>query len=211
MSTEATRLQPALALPLDDGEWTSRPLRRRYRSVDRFPAEGVASGCSIQLVGEKIMLRRLLTTAGVAGIVAFVVGGGAFAVASGSGSDGPVKTITVTEKSGPGHFVDLGKKGFSIGDEFTFNSVFWNTAQTTRVGSNHGYCVVLTKRLSHCVGTARLMGGTIEFAGNVAESSDFRIAVIGGTGPLKGAEGQVSIHNLNPDGSLSRDVIELIG
>ena len=32
------------------------------------------------------MLRRLLTTAGVAGIVAFVVGGGAFAVASSRGA-----------------------------------------------------------------------------------------------------------------------------
>jgi hypothetical protein len=158
------------------------------------------------------MLRRLLTTAGVAGIVAFVVGGGAFAVASGSGSDGPVKTITVIEKSGPGHFIDIGKKGPSIADEFTFNSVFWNTAQTERVGSNHGYCVALTNRLSHCVGTARLMGGTIDYASNVPNNaSDFRIAITGGTGPLKGAEGQVSIHNLNAGGSLSRDVIELTG
>jgi hypothetical protein len=157
------------------------------------------------------MLRKLLTTAGVAGIVAFVVGGGAFAAASSSGSDGPVKTFTLIEKSGPGHYIDLGKKGFSIGDEFTFNSVFWNTARTKRVGSNHGYCVVLTKRLSHCVGTARLKGGTIEFAGNTPDSSNFRIAVTGGTGALKGAEGQVTIHNLNSDGSLSRDVVQLIG
>jgi hypothetical protein len=158
------------------------------------------------------MLRRLLTTAGVAGIVAFVVGGGAFAVASSSGSDGPVKTITVIEKSGPGHFVDVGKRGFSIGDEFTINSVFWNTAQTARVGSNHGYCVVITQRLSHCVGTASLMVGTIEYSANLTgSSSDFRVAVTGGTGTLKGAEGQVTIHSLNSDGSLSRDVIELIG
>ena len=158
------------------------------------------------------MLRRLLTTAGVAGVVAFVVGGGAFAVASSSGSDGPVKTITVIEKSGPSHFVDVGKKGLSIGDEFTINSVFWNTAQTARVGSNHGYCTVITQRLSHCVGTATLMGGTIEYSANLTgTASDFRVAVNGGTGPFKGAEGQVTIHSLNSDGSVSRDVIELIG
>jgi hypothetical protein len=60
------------------------------------------------------MLRRLLTTAGVAGIVAFVVAGGALVVASSCGSDGPVKTITVIEQSRPGHFIDLGKKGFSM-------------------------------------------------------------------------------------------------
>ena len=56
------------------------------------------------------------------------------------------------------------------------------------------------------------MGGTLEYSANLTgSSSDFRVAVNGGTGPLKGAEGQVTIHNLNSDGSLSRDVIELIG
>jgi hypothetical protein len=159
------------------------------------------------------MLRRLLTTAGVAGVVAFVVGGGAFAVASSSsGTDGPARTITVIEKSGSQQFVDVGKHGFSTGDEFTFNSVFWNVGQTRRVGSNHGYCIVLKGELVHCVGSGRLAGGTIEFAGNVpGQKSDFRIAVTGGTGSFQGAEGQVVIHNLNNAGTLSRDVIELIG
>lgn len=159
------------------------------------------------------MFRRLLTTAGVAGVVAFVVGGGAFAVAStSSGADGPVQTITVIEKSGPQQYVDVGKPGFSIGDEFIINSVFWNADRTQRVGSNHGYCVSLSHQLVHCVGTARLAGGTFEFAGNVSgQGSDFRIAITGGIGSFEGAEGQVVIHSLNKNGSLSRDVIELIG
>jgi hypothetical protein len=118
----------------------------------------------------------------------------------------------VIEKSGSSHFVDVGKSGFSIGDEFTINSVFWNLGQTQRVGSNHGYCLVLKANLVHCVGTGRLPGGTFEFSGNISgEASDFRIAITGGTGSFKGAEGQAVIHNLNADGSLSRDVIELIG
>ena len=158
------------------------------------------------------MLHRLLTTAGVAAVVAFVVGGGAFAVASGTGgSDGPARTITVIEKSGSSHFVDVGKRGFSIGDEFTINSVFWNTARTERVGSNHGYCVFLGHNRAHCAGTARLAGGTIEYAGNTANTPRFRIAVTGGTGDFAGAEGQVHIKNLNKSGSLSRDVIQLVG
>jgi hypothetical protein len=157
------------------------------------------------------VFRRLLTTAGVAGVVAFVVGGGAYAVASGSGSDGPRRTITVIEKSGAGHFVDVGKRGFSIGDEFTFNSVFWNTDRTKRLGKNHGYCVVITRRLTHCAGTARLLGGTIEYAGNTPGDGDFKIAITGGTASMKGAEGQVTVHNLDSEGSVSRDVIELTG
>jgi hypothetical protein len=117
----------------------------------------------------------------------------------------------VIEKSGSSHYVDLTRRGFSIGDEFTFNSVFWNADQTQRVGANHGYCVVLTRRLSHCSGTARLMGGTLEFAGNSANASRFSIAITGGTGPFKGAEGQVTVENLNADGSLTRDTIQLVG
>src|SRR5439155_15305038 len=130
---------------------------------------------------------------------------------SGSGSaDDQAQSITVIEKTTSDHFVDVGKPGFSIGDEFFFNSVFWNADQTQRVGVNHGYCVLLSTRLAHCAGTARLMGGTIEYAGNINPSaSDLRIAITGGTGTLKHAEGQILIHNLNAEGTLSRDVIQL--
>jgi hypothetical protein len=94
-------------------------------------------------------------------------------------------------------------------DRLTLEQQAW---ALRKMGSNHGYCLVITQRLSHCVGTARLMGGTIEYSANLTgSSSDFRVAVNGGTGAFKGAEGQVTIHNLNSDGSLSRDVIDLIG
>jgi len=157
------------------------------------------------------MFHRLLTTAGVAAVVAFVVGGGAYAVASGGSSDGPVKTITVIEKSGNGQYIDLGKRGFSAGDEFIIRSTFWNLARTERVGSNHGYCVVLGKNLAQCNGTAKLDGGTISYAGTTGNTSTFKIAITGGTRALKGAEGQVTIHNLDASGNVSRDVIELTG
>lgn len=157
------------------------------------------------------MFHRLLTTAGVAAVVAFVVGGGAFAVASSSGSDGPQRTITVIEKSGNGQYIDLGQKGFSVGDEFIIRSTFWNLDRTTRVGSNHGYCVVVSQALAQCSGTASLMGGTIAYAGTSPNKPTFTIAITGGTGALESAEGQVTIHNLDANGNVSRDVIQLTG
>jgi len=158
------------------------------------------------------MVHRLLTTAGVAAIVAFVVGGGAFAVASSSGgSDGPVRTITVIEKSSNGAYIDLGKKGFSVGDEFIIRSTFWNTARTHRVGSNHGYCVVVGADKAQCTGTARLMGGSLSYSGISGSGAVFTIAITGGTGALESAEGQVTVHNLDANGNVSRDVIELTG
>jgi hypothetical protein len=158
------------------------------------------------------MFHRLFTTAGVAAVVAFVVGGGAFAVASNSGgSDGPMRTITVIEKSSNGGYVDLGKKGFSVGDEFIIRSTFWNTDRTQRIGSNRGYCVILSAAKSHCIGSARLMGGSVAYSGVLGDSSVNTIAITGGTGALESAEGQVTVHNLDPNGNVSRDVIELTG
>ena len=98
------------------------------------------------------------------------------------------------------------------GDEFFFASQFWNTARTHKVGSNRGFCVFETQTVAHCVGTARLAGGRLEFAGETTfTGADSIIAITGGTGAFDGAEGHVSIHNLNSEGTLSRDVIVLLG
>ena len=64
----------------------------------------------------------------------------------------------------------------------------------------------------HCVGTARLDGGTIEYAfDDNMNSGTPTPAITGGTGTFDGAEGHVTIHNLNSAGTLSRDVIVLLG
>jgi hypothetical protein len=153
------------------------------------------------------MLRKLLLTAGVGALVAIAIGGASFASASGGG-----RTIVVIEKTTSGKFVDLGKRGDSVGDEFFFGSVFWNTARTHKVGSNHGYCVLETKTLLHCVGTAHLNGGTIEYAFQGDSSPNPPTpAITGGTGAFESAGGHVDIHNLNADGSVSRDVIHITG
>ena len=156
------------------------------------------------------MLRKLLMTAGVGALVAMAIGGASFASASGDKSGGV--TIVVIEKTTSQHFLDLGKPGPTPGDMFFFASQFWNTAQTHKVGSNRGHCVFESRSVAHCVGTARLLGGTAEFAGETtATGSDSIIAITGGTGTLDGAEGHVRVHNLNSEGTLSRDTIVLLG
>ena len=151
------------------------------------------------------MLRKVLLTAGVGALVAIAIGGASFASASGGG-----RTIVVIEKTTSNKFLDLGKRGPSVGDEFFFGSAFWNTARTRRVGSNHGYCVLESKTLLHCVGTAHVNGGTLEYAfqGNTS-STPPTPAITGGTGAFEGAGGHVDITNLNPDGSVTRDVIHV--
>lgn len=157
------------------------------------------------------MLRKLLTTAGVGALVAMAIGGASFASASGDESGG--RTIVVIEKTTSQHVLDLGKAGPSPGDMFFFASQFWNTAQTHKVGSLRGHCVIESQVALHCVGTAHLLGGTLELAGEATftGSSDSVIAITGGTGTLDGAEGHVTVHNLNSEGTLSRDTIVLLG
>ena len=145
-------------------------------------------------------------------VVAIAIGGASFASASNNGGG---RTIVVIEKTTSQHFLDLGTPGPSAGDEFVFASQFWNTDQTRQVGSNRGYCVLESGRSgaqpAHCVGTARLDGGTLEFAGqtSTAQQQNQTIAITGGTGAFDGAEGHVTIHNLNAEGTLSRDTIVL--
>jgi hypothetical protein len=156
------------------------------------------------------MVPKLLMTAGVGALVAMAIGGASFASASGDKSGGV--TIVVIEKTTSQRFVDLGKAGPSPGDMFFFASQFWNASQTDKVGTNRGHCVLELQSVAHCVGTARLLGGRLEFAGETTTTgSDSIIAITGGTGTLDGAEGHVTIHNLNNEGTLSRDRIVLLG
>ena len=155
------------------------------------------------------MVRKLLMTAGVGALVAMAIGGASFASASGEGGG---RTIVVIEKTTSQRFVDFRQAGPTAGDEFFFASQFWNQSRTHKIGSNHGYCVVELQAVLHCVGTARLDGGTLEYAFDDAMTPNTPTpAITGGTGAFDGAEGHVTIHNLNPAGTLSRDVIVLLG
>src|SRR5207342_291429 len=165
------------------GEGSSVDDARPFGSIDEL--EGV------------LMLRKLLMTAGMGALVAMAIGGASFASASGGGEGGG-RTIVVIEKTTSQKFLDLGKPGPTAGDEFFFASQFWNTARTHKVGSNRGFCAFETQTAAHCVGTAQLAGGTLEFAGEATiTGADSVIAITGGTGAFDGAEGHVSIHNLN--------------
>jgi hypothetical protein len=156
------------------------------------------------------MLRKCLMTAGVGALVAMAIGGASFA--SAASHEGGGRSIVVIEKTTSQRFLDLGQAGPTAGDEFFFVSQFWNTSQTRQVGSNHGYCTLETRTVLHCAGTARLAGGTVEYAGESSiNAKRFTITITGGTGAFNAAEGHISIRTLNADGSVTRDVIAIAG
>jgi hypothetical protein len=159
------------------------------------------------------MYRKLVATACASALLAVAIGGGALASASSSGGGVQPQTITLIDKTVAQQFVDLGKKGFSVGDEFIFTSRFWNLAQTKRLGLLHGVCTVDStagQGAAHCVGTAHLPGGTLEFAGEGSNGPVSVFAITGGTGRFNGADGQVTSRSLNSQGTVSRDTIQIV-
>jgi allene oxide cyclase len=158
------------------------------------------------------MYRKLLAAAGASALLAVVVGGGAFASAASSGQRHS-QTFTVIGKQVEQHFVNLGAKGFGVGDEFIFTDQLWNSSRTKKVGSLNVLCTVTSTAnngTAHCVGTATLAGGTLEFAGLSTNQSTTFVAITGGTGRYIGAGGQVTSHSLNSQGTLERDTIHIV-
>lgn len=159
------------------------------------------------------MYRTLVVTGCAAALLALAVGGGGFASASSSGAAAEPQTITLIDKTVTQQLVDVGAKGFSIGDEFIFTSQFWNLARTHRLGLLHAVCTfdsAAGQGSAHCVGTAHLRGGTLEFAGESANGPVSVFAITGGTGRFIGAHGQVTSRSLNSQGTVSRDTIQLV-
>lgn len=141
-----------------------------------------------------------------------VVGGSALAASSPSSHGRTFRIRQITTSLVP---VDVGAPGLSVGDGAVYHTQFRSLGGRP-IGQNHAACTVLTPltaALAHCVGTAELPGGTIEWAGDLGLTAErFTLALTGGTGAYRGAQGQVTVRYTNPPtNTRSIATIELIG
>jgi hypothetical protein len=149
----------------------------------------------------------------VAAIAAIALGAGGVALASadsnGGGDDHEGKTIKFFALTVQTADIDLGDKGFSLGDQTVFSDDLYNKKGGTKLGVDGGVCTIVritdAKTFSgtaQCVVTASLAGGQIatqglvSFAGNQLPPP-FDIAITGGTGAYKNASGQVTVQELS--------------
>jgi hypothetical protein len=150
--------------------------------------------------------RRIMKKTAVAvcavSVVALLVGVVVAATAS-SDLTGP-RTITVIEKETQAHFVDVGRKGPSLGDQFVFSGLLLQNGKT--VGHDGGHCtfVHLHPAQGECEATFKLPGGKITAQallnfGNGPQTFD--IAVNGGTSVFRNARGQATIEELSQTNS----------
>jgi hypothetical protein len=120
-----------------------------------------------------------------------------------SGPDGPsVRRLHLVERVNTDHFVDLGKRGMSIGDHAVNRSDILDP-QGRLVGHADGDCVItgVGRKLGGlCHGVITLAGG--QLVGSFAwgrSGSNRHQAIVGGTGEYAGARGQAIVDTNGTD------------
>jgi hypothetical protein len=140
-------------------------------------------------------MKRLLALAGFAAAAALtitVVSGGAGT----SGSGGRV--IHVIEHATSDATTDTGPAGDSAGDILTFANEVFDASNTTKVGSDQGYCIRVVAGASYeCNYTTFLPRGQIVVEGPFYDTADSTFAITGGTGAYRNARGQLELKSRN--------------
>ncbi|HEY3069784.1 MAG TPA: allene oxide cyclase family protein [Gaiellaceae bacterium] len=128
-----------------------------------------------------------------AGILTFaVVNGGAGT----SGSGG--KVIHVIEHATSDTVTDTGPAGDSAGDILTFANEVFDASDTTKVGTDQGYCIRTEAGVSwECNYTTFLSRGQIVVEGPFYDAADSTFAITGGTGAYRNARGQLELKSRN--------------
>ena len=135
----------------------------------------------------------------VIGILALV----AAAVVAVAAQGKSTSTLTFVTKQTSFAQVDVGKKGFSIGDSFIFVEKLMDGGKVAghdRIMCTH---VANTKTdAESCTGTVILARGTIQLAG-LSSEGPFEVAVVGGTGDYVGARGSARVSSNGAKGALA--------
>jgi len=105
------------------------------------------------------------------------------------------ETIVSIEHTVKQGFVDVGKKGFSLGDEFMILESMFDETDTNRIGTNRVLCTVYLRQWAWCSATITIDGrGAIVVDGAVPlteSTTTIDLAVTGGTGEFANVRGTV--------------------
>ena len=133
----------------------------------------------------------------VAGLLAASGAGIVSIVASSSAS--AATTLTVIEHAVTDHLTDLGKADLSAGDLLTFHNPIYDSTDTTKVGTDQGSCIRITKFKSNKQGSWECMWTTSLESGSIVVETPYYDtglgvgAITGGTGTYLGASGSFDL------------------
>ena len=136
-------------------------------------------------------MKRLLVLAGLVAAVGLTI-----AVVTGGASTTPGQTIHVIEHANTDTVADIDPPGDSTGDVLTFHNPVFNAADSTKVGTDSGYCIRIRVPGSwECNWTTFLANGHIVVEGPFFDTKDSVLAITGGTGAYKDARGVMELES----------------
>jgi hypothetical protein len=106
--------------------------------------------------------------------------------------------VVVTEHADTDTTTDTGATGDSVGDVLTFANDVFDAADTTKVGTDQGYCIRTVAGAAYeCNWTTFLAGGQLVVEGPFYDAKDSTLAITGGTGTYRRARGTMDLHAIN--------------
>ena len=146
-------------------------------------------------------MTRKVRLGAVAVVLFALLGTGASASGPRDKDDDDIEVIRVTEMIVQEAGIDLGEAGDSLGDQFVFSGDLFRSGE--KVGIDGGVCTIVrleprVSATSQCVATAELPKGQITVQGLLTfteetEGEPFRLAITGGTGKYKEAQGELKV------------------
>src|SRR4051812_6919753 len=143
------------------------------------------------------MKRFAIITACCALAFATTLAVGAWGKGQGTGK-GPKKatghTLTVIEHPDTDVTTDTGAPGDSAGDVLTFANDVFDAKDSTKVGTDNGYCVrTVAGQAYECNWTTFLSKGQITVEGPFYDAKDSTLAITGGTGRYRHVRGTMDL------------------
>ncbi|MGA2011507.1 MAG: allene oxide cyclase family protein [Solirubrobacteraceae bacterium] len=145
--------------------------------------------------GTRRVLLALTTTAALgAGTLAVAAPG--YAKSSRVRAHAAATTVHVIEHAITDTEIPTGGGKDVRGNILTFNNPVYNTANTTQVGHDEGFCTRIQPKLKiwECLWTTFLKGGQITVQGPYYDNRNSVLTITGGTGIYDGARGQMALN-----------------
>ena len=154
--------------------------------------------------------RQTALRLGVALACVGVLAGGATVASARQATDAPrgasqAEVFTVVERATTDTVVYVNKKAQDdvIGNTLGFGNKLYNASNSNRVGRNQGFCYRTNPgKFWECTWTNILDDGSITVQGVFPDSlADSKLAITGGTGAYKDAQGFMLLHARNDTGT----------
>ena len=111
-------------------------------------------------------------------------------------------TLKVIEHADTDIVLDLGESGDTSGDILTFANPVFNENDAEQVGTDNGYCVrIVVGESWYCHFQLFLSDGDMTVDGVFLDSGTSTLDIIGGSGAYFGAQGNMLLDALNPEGT----------